>query len=52
MKEVKKMGKPEQRFRCGAREAAVYGNEISRGGAKVKIKKVSLQKRYTAADGQ
>ena len=46
------MGKPEQRFKCGALEAAVFENEISKGGAKAKIKKVSFQKRYKAADGE
>jgi len=30
----------------------VFENEISKGGAKAKIKKVSFQKRYKAADGE
>ncbi len=46
------MAKPEKRFRCGAVEAAVFTNEIEKNGAKIKLKKVSIQKRYTNADGE
>ncbi len=42
---------PEKRFKCGAVEAAVFENEIQKNGAKVKLKKVSIQKRYTTAEG-
>ncbi len=43
---------PEKGFRCGAVEGAVFENEIEKNGAKVKLKKVSIQKRYTNADGE
>ncbi len=46
------MAKPEKRFRCGAVEAAVFANEIEKNGAKIKLKKVSIQKRYTNAEGE
>ena len=46
------MAKPEKRFRCGGCEAAVFENEINRGGKTVKIKKVSFQKRYKSMDGE
>ncbi len=42
---------PEKRFKCGAVEAAVFVNEIEKSGAKVKLKKVSIQKRYMTAEG-
>jgi hypothetical protein len=45
------MPKPEKRFRCGGCEAAVFENEINRGGKTMKIKKVSFQKRYKSMDG-
>ncbi len=46
------MAMPEKRFRCGSIEAAVFVNEIEKNGAKVKLKKVSIQKRYINADGE
>jgi len=45
------MTKPEERFRCGACEAAIFLNEIERAGKTVKLKKVSFQKRYKNTDG-
>lgn len=45
------MAKPEKRFRCGGIEVAVFENEITRNGMKVKIKKASFQKRYKDSDG-
>ena len=46
------MAKPEKRFRCGGCEAAIFENEIAKGGTKVKIKKVAFQKRYKNTDGE
>ena len=46
------MPKPEKRFKCGGCEAAVFENEINRGGTIGKIKKVSFQKRYKSNDGE
>ncbi len=46
------MAKPEKRFKCGAVEAAVFENEIEKDGQKIKLKKVSIQKRYMTADEQ
>ena len=43
------MAKPEKRFRCGGCEAAVFENEITRGGKAVKVKKTAIQKRYKSA---
>ncbi len=43
---------PEKRFECGAVEAAVFENEIEKNGGKIKLKKVSIQKRYTNAEGE
>ncbi len=40
---------PEKRFKCGAVEGAVFVNEIEKNGAKIKLKKVSIQKRYMTA---
>lgn len=51
-KEVIQTAKPEKRFRCGGCEAAIFENEINRGGNTVKTKKVSFQKRYKNADGE
>ena len=45
------MAKPEERFRCGACEAAIFQNEIERAGKTIKLKKVSFQKRYKNTDG-
>ena len=45
------MAKPEEKFRCGACEAAIFQNEIERAGKTIKVKKVSFQKRYRKADG-
>lgn len=45
------MAKPEKKFKCGAVEAAVFVNEIDKDGKALKIRKVSVQKRYRNADG-
>lgn len=45
------MAKPEKRFRCGGCEAAIFENEINKGGSTVKLKKVAFQKRYKTPDG-
>ena len=42
---VKNMAKPEKSFKCGGCEAAVFENEIVKGGNKLVFKKVSFQKR-------
>ncbi|MEI8174042.1 MAG: hypothetical protein WCH07_11260 [Deltaproteobacteria bacterium] len=46
------MARPEKSFRCGGCEAAIFGNEISKGGTTVTIKKVVFQKRYKSAEGE
>ena len=46
------MPKPEKSFKCGACEAAIFENEVARNGSKVKIKKVSFQKRYNSSEGE
>jgi hypothetical protein len=46
------MAKPEKSFKCGGCEAAVFGNEIVKGGKTAIIKKVSFQKRYKSAEGE
>jgi len=46
------MARPEKRFRCGGCDAAVFENEISRGGKTLKVKKVSFQKRYKNSGGE
>ena len=46
------MAKPEKSFKCGGCEAAVFENEIVKGGKKLGIKKISFQKRYKNADGE
>ena len=46
------MARPEKRFRCGGCDAAVFENEISRGGKTLKVKKVSFQKRYKTSEGE
>ena len=45
------MSRPEKRFRCGNCEAAVFENEIRKDGKILKLKKVSIQKRYRDTDG-
>lgn len=45
------MARPEKKFRCGAVEAAVFVNEIEKSGKTLRLKKVSIQKRYRDADG-
>jgi hypothetical protein len=45
------MAKPEKKFRCGAVEAAVFVNKIDKDGQILRLKKVSIQKRYKDADG-
>ena len=45
------MARPEKKFRCGAVEAAVFVNEIEKSGKTLRLKKVSIQKRYKDADG-
>ena len=44
------MAQPEKRFKAGSCEAAVFENEITRNGDKVRVKKVAIQKRYKAQD--
>ena len=46
------MAKPEKSFKCGGCEAAVFENEIAKGGMKIPIKKVSFQKRYKTSEGE
>ncbi len=46
------MAKPEKRFKCGSVEAAEFENEIEKNGEKIKLKKVSIQKRYMSSDEQ
>ena len=46
------MAQPEQRFRCGGCETAIFENEISKGGSTVKVKKVAFQKRYRNDNGE
>lgn len=46
------MARTEKRFRCGGCDAAVFENEISRGGKTLKVKKVSFQKRYKNSEGE
>ena len=45
------MAKPEEKFKCGGCEAAIFQNEIERLDKTIKVKKVSFQKRYKNADG-
>ena len=45
------MARPERKFRCGAVEAAVFGNDIQKDGKTLLLKKVSIQKRYQDVDG-
>ena len=44
------MGKPEISFKCGSCDAAVFENEITKDGKK--IKKVAFQNRYKNSDGE
>jgi hypothetical protein len=46
------MARPEKSIRVGGVEAAIFENEIVKGGKKLKIKKVSFQKRYKNAEGE
>jgi len=46
------MGKPEKSFKCGGCEAAVFENEVLKGGKTIAIKKVAFQKRYKNANGE
>jgi hypothetical protein len=46
------MAKPEKSFKCGGCEAAIFGNEISKGGKTVTIMKVAFQKRYKSVEGE
>ena len=46
------MAKPEKSFKCGGCEAAVFENEILKGGKTIAIKKVAFQKRYKNANGE
>jgi hypothetical protein len=46
------MARPEKRFRCGGCEAAVFENEIAKGGNTIRVKKVSFQKRYKNSEGE
>ena len=46
------MARPEKSFKCGGCEAAVFENEILKGGKAIAIKKVAFQKRYKNANGE
>ena len=46
------MVKPEESYRYGAINVAVFENEIVSGGKTIKLKKVSFQKRYKDSDGE
>jgi len=46
------MAKPEKSFKCGGCEAAVFENEVVKGGKTIAIKKVAFQKRYKNANGE
>lgn len=46
------MPKPEKVFKYGGCEAAIFENEIIKGGKTIMIKKVVFQKRYKDADGE
>ena len=46
------MAKPEKSIKVGGVEAAIFDNEIVKGGKKLSIKKVSFQKRYKSAEGE
>ena len=46
------MAKPEKSFKCGGCEAAVFENEVIKGGKTIAIKKVAFQKRYKNANGE
>jgi hypothetical protein len=50
--EVVNMARPEKSFKCGGCEAAVFENEILKGGKTIAIKKVAFQKRYKNANGE
>ena len=51
-KEVLNMARPEKSIKVGGVEAAIFENEIVKGGKKISIKKVSFQKRYKSAEGE
>ena len=44
--------RPEKSIKVGGVEAAIFENEIVKGGKKISIKKVSFQKRYKSAEGE
>lgn len=46
------MAKPEKSIKVGGVEAAIFENEIVKGGKILNIKKVSFQKRYKSAEGE
>ena len=46
------MARPEKSFKCGGCEAAVFENEVVKGGKTIAIKKVAFQKRYKNANGE
>jgi len=46
------MAQPEKRFKCGACEAAIFENEISRNGRMITLKKAAIQKRYKDSEGE
>ena len=45
------MANPEKKFSCGGINASVFENEILQNGKKIKIKKISFQKRFKDKDG-
>ena len=46
------MNKPVKKFKCGGCEAAIFENEIEKDGKIIKVKKVTLLKRYKDKDGK
>ena len=44
--------RPEKSIKAGCIEAAIFENDIVKGGKKLSIKKVSFQKRYKSAEGE
>jgi len=45
------MPNPEKKFSCGGINASIFENEILQSGKKIKIKKISFQKRFKDKDG-
>lgn len=45
------MPNPEKKFSCGGINASIFENEVLQSGKKIKIKKISFQKRFKDKDG-